>query len=462
MAPLEGVKKGGSIEEVALCNSQGKLIFGRYSDAEMLTQLKKLALDPCDSNVSRQGIRPLWNQMLRVRDVMALADNDCSWKKRKLQQFLKDQLRSAPGLPAEKFNQKSKSKLRRGQGHFSHASGISCLLNSVNSAKSSRQKNFSSSHNAYSLLAFEDNFQEQLSSEFSLQNDAKDFGPTSKDLSSLVDSDESVNGSDLMSRDNRTPSVASLLTLDDAIHNSSLLSVRGSRSRSLQPPRQSFRLLNFIGDHLQRFVIPVGPRFQAEVPDWTEPADKDDINSKAIDSEDSRWLGTLVWPIEIGNMEVSSRPIGKGRPHSCSCRSPGTTNCVNRHILEERLILQCDLGPAFFSWKFDEMGEQVSKAWSSKEKAAFESLVKRKPEPSGKNFLKHAVKSLPQKTGKTIINYYFNVFIPRQLSVQNRSSNNLVNISDDFADDINDTGMHKGSEGQRPEGLKSRYLCRPI
>lgn len=79
MAPLEGVKEGGSMEEVALCNSPGKLIFGRYSDAEMVAQLKKLALDPCDSNVSHQGIRPLWNQMLRVRDVMALADNDCSW-----------------------------------------------------------------------------------------------------------------------------------------------------------------------------------------------------------------------------------------------------------------------------------------------------------------------------------------------------------------------------------------------
>ncbi|XP_060202240.1 uncharacterized protein LOC132630696 isoform X2 [Lycium barbarum] len=374
----------------------------------MLAQLKELALDPCNSNVSHQKVRPLWNQMLKVRDAMALANNDISWRKRKLQQFVKGQLRSPPGLPAEKSNQKSKSKLSR--GHFSHASGISCLLNSVNTAKSSDRETFLSSDSACSLLTFVDNIQEQLPSEFSLHNDGIDFGP--KGFSSLVDSDESVTGSDLVSHDNRTASVASLLTLDDAAHNSSLLFVKGSRSRPLQPLCQSPRLLNFIGDHLQRFVIPVGPRFQADVPDWTVPA--------------------------------------------------GTTVCVKRHVSEERRLLQCELGPAFFSWKFDEMGEQVSKAWSFKEAATFESLVKRKPQLNGKSFLNNALKSLPQKNGKTIINYYFNVFIPRQLSLQNRSSNKLVNISDDIADDINDICLHKGSKGQKPQGLKSQYLRRPI
>lgn len=440
MAALEVVKEGGSVDE-----EQGKLVFGSYSDAEMLAQLKRLALYPCNS-LLRQKDGPLWNQMLRVRDAMTLSDNGISWRKRKLQQFVKDQLRS-PGLPAEKSNQKIASKLSR--RHVSHASSISCLLDSANSTKS-----------ACSSLTIADNIQEQLSTEFSLHNDATDFGP--KVLSSLVDSDESVNGSDLLSRDNWTPSVVSLETLDDAVHNSSLSSMKGSRSRPLQPPRQSSRLQNFIGDHLQRFVIPVGPRFQADVPDWTVPADKDNSNSEASNSEDSRWLGTKVWPIEIGNMKVSSRVIGTGRPHSCSCRSPGTAACVKRHVSEERLILQRGLGPAFLGWKFDEMGEQASKAWSSKEEATFESLVKRKQQLNGKKFLKHALKSLPQKTNKTIVNYYYNVFIPRQLSLQNRSSNKLANISDDIADDINDTYLHKRSETQKPEGVKSKYLRRLI
>ncbi|CAN4106078.1 unnamed protein product [Withania somnifera] len=423
----------------------------------MLAKLKILALDPCDPNVSCQKSRPLWNQMLKVRDVMALSDNDISWRKRKLQQFVKDQLRS-PGLPAEKSNQKNASKLSR--RHFSHASSISCLVDSVNSAKRSDQKVFLSSHSACSSLTFADNIHERLPSEFSLHNDATEFGP--KGFSSLVDSDESVNGSDLLSRDNRTPSVASLETLDDVVHNSSLISVKGSRSRPLQSPRQSSRLLNFIGDHLQRFVIPVGPHFQADVPDWTVSADKDSTNYEASNPENSRWLGTRVWPVEIGNMKVSSRAIGKGGPHSCSCRSPGTAVCVKRHISEERLILQRELDPAFFSWKFDEMGEQASKAWSSKEEAIFESLVKRKPQLNGKNFLKHAIKSLPQKTRKTIMSYYFNAFIPRQLSLQNRSPIKLLNISDDIADDINDKYLHKRSECQRPESLKRQHLRRLI
>lgn len=450
MAALEGVKEAGSVDE-----ERGKLVFGRYSDAEMLAQLKRLSLYPCNSAL-RQKDPPLWNQMLRVRDAMTISDNGISWRKRKLQQFVKDQLRS-PGLPAEKSNQITASKLRR--RHVSHASSISCLLDSANSTKSSDQKVLLSSQSACSSLTFADNIQEQLSSESSLLNDATDLGP--KVLSSLVDSDESVNGSDLLSRDNWTPSTVSLETLDDAVHNSSFSSVKGSKSRPLQPPRQSSRLQNFIGDHLQRFVIPVGPRFQADVPDWTVPAEKDNSNYEASNSENSRWLGTKVWPIEIGNMKVSSRVIGKGRPHSCSCRSPGTAVCIKRHVSDERLILQCDLGPAFVDWKFDEMGEQASKAWSSKEEATFESLVKRK-QLHGKKFLKHALKSLPQKTSKTIANYYFNVFIPRQLSLQNRSSNKLVNINDAIAADINDTCLCKQSEGQKPEDGKSHYLRRLV
>lgn len=450
MAALEGVKEAGSVDE-----ERGKLVFGRYSDAEMLAQLKRLALYPCNSAV-RQKDPPLWNQMLRVRDAMTISDNGISWRKRKLQQFVKDQLKS-PGLPAEKSNKITASKLRR--RHVSHASSISCLPDSANSTKSSDHKVLLSSQSACSSLTFADNIQEQLSSESSLHNDATELGP--KVLSSLVDSDESVNGSDLLSRDNWAPSVVSVETLDDAVHNSNFSSVKGSRSSPLQPPRQSSRLQNFIGDHLQRFVIPVGPRFQADVPDWTVPADKDNSNYEASNSENSRWLGTKVWPIEIGNMKVSSRVIGKGRPHSCSCRSPGTAVCIKRHVSDERLILQCDLGPAFVDWKFDEMGEQASKAWSSKEEATFESLVKRK-QLHGRKFLMHALQSLPQKTSKTIANYYFNVFIPRQLSLQNRSSNKLVNINDDITADINDTCLRKQSEGEKPEGGKSRYLRRLV
>lgn len=66
-------KEGGSVTE-----EQGKLVFGRYSDAEVLARLKRLALDPCDS-VTHQKATPLWNQMLKVREAMTLSDSDISW-----------------------------------------------------------------------------------------------------------------------------------------------------------------------------------------------------------------------------------------------------------------------------------------------------------------------------------------------------------------------------------------------
>lgn len=50
----------------------GKSVFGKYYDAEMITELKRLAVDPYNSRVSRDSIRPLWNQTLRLRKVMTL------------------------------------------------------------------------------------------------------------------------------------------------------------------------------------------------------------------------------------------------------------------------------------------------------------------------------------------------------------------------------------------------------
>ena len=73
MAALEGVKEGGSVNE-----EQRKSVFGRYSDAEMLAQLKRLALNPCASAL-RQIDPPLWNQMLKLRDAMTLSDKGIYW-----------------------------------------------------------------------------------------------------------------------------------------------------------------------------------------------------------------------------------------------------------------------------------------------------------------------------------------------------------------------------------------------
>ncbi|GAA0155305.1 hypothetical protein LIER_13064 [Lithospermum erythrorhizon] len=54
--------------------NEEKSVFGRYSNAEMLVQLKRLAQNPCDAEFSHDKILPLFNQSLFMRRVMALCD----------------------------------------------------------------------------------------------------------------------------------------------------------------------------------------------------------------------------------------------------------------------------------------------------------------------------------------------------------------------------------------------------
>ncbi|WJX82072.1 hypothetical protein P8452_64879 [Trifolium repens] len=55
-------------------------------------------------------------------------------------------------------------------------------------------------------------------------------------------------------------------------------------------------LKNFLpsrGNHLSRPVIPIGPRFQAEVPKWEATT-----NIKQYNNDDClKWLGTQIWPM---------------------------------------------------------------------------------------------------------------------------------------------------------------------
>ncbi|KAK1354515.1 AT-rich interactive domain-containing protein 2-like [Heracleum sosnowskyi] len=218
--------------------------------------------------------------------------------------------------------------------------------------------------------------------------------------------------------------------MEDSSNSSNLEESRYDGSVS-----QLNRSVKFLDDQFERMAVPVGHHFQANVPEWNGPSgDVSVIGGFDI----SRWLGTKVWPIERQNVKATSRAVGKGRPSSCSCASPGSTNCVRHHILEKRRayilekrrLLQSDLGPLFHIWKFDEMGEEVSKSWTVKEQECFDLIAKRKP-----NFLQNAMKAFPFKSKEDITSYYFNVFIPRLMSSQTRSLPKEVDID---IDDVND------------------------
>ncbi|KAL5061041.1 hypothetical protein RYX36_032645, partial [Vicia faba] len=79
-----------------------------------------------------------------------------------------------------------------------------------------------------------------------------------------------------------------------------------SRKKFL-PPRSN---------HLPRPFIPIGPRFQAEVPKWEVST-----NINQYDNDDClKWLGTQIWPIPCLSRN-NAKIFEKGRPDSSSCEN---------------------------------------------------------------------------------------------------------------------------------------------
>lgn len=199
------------------------------------------------------------------------------------------------------------------------------------------------------------------------------------------------------------------------------------KKRNLQSPQKSVDWLEYINGCLPGLVIPLGPRFQADVPEWTGASNDQYVNG---DLDSSRWLGTKTWVLQDDSTDSGGK-IGKGRPDYCSCSSAGSPQCVKLHISEARARLQSDLGPAFKSWKFDEMGEDVGKSWTSKQKKRFDNLVRSNPLSQGKSFLQPAVSSFPSKTRKYIVSYYINVYVPKRISMLTRSGCKVLDSDDD-------------------------------
>lgn len=425
---------------------QGKLLFGSYSDTEIVLWLKALALDPCKPGASQESNQKLRDQILNVRKVMLMTSTQFPQRKRKLEQYFKGKTATNSGSTSEKYNQQNCTKLSR--AHISVASSTSCLLNSADSTDSLNWQFLQNPGSSGSLLVSENSSRgKQVATNLSFLDNAVDFCPTTiKYSSSLIDSDESVNGSNPQTPPNFTLHGPPLMDADDTVHS--------SYSSSLEEPKQ----LNF-----RRMPIPIGPRFQAEVPDWIEPVKKGKLYGVEGVSEDSRWLGTRVWPVGGGSTNISLEEIGKGRPDSCSCFSPGSSDCIKHHIIENRLRLRSELGPAFSSWKIYEMGEVVSNSWTCNERKSFDSLVQLKQVNGETNYWKKANKCFPSRSKKSILSYYFNVFIPRRMKLQIKSCSKQVDSDDEEIEDAN----HKESEGlckaksdrlSKSNDVKTRYL----
>lgn len=184
----------------------------------------------------------------------------------------------------------------------------------------------------------------------------------------------------------------------------------------------------------RQFDIPVGDGFQACVPEWT---------GEGMES-DPKWIGTQVWPPTDGNRflpETNSVPRRKLDP--CGCPVPGSVNCVRFHTAENRMKVKLEVGKAFFYWGFHEMGEEVSLHWTKKEEKRFKSIMISDPPSKNESFWIQFPDCFRKKTRKDLVSYFWNVFMIRRRSYQNRVTPRNVD-----SDDESEFGSVSGRYGE--------------
>jgi len=140
--------------------------------------------------------------------------------------------------------------------------------------------------------------------------------------------------------------------------------------------RSQGTLLKLGHGELPRKHIPIGPTFQADIPDWKDPTNKEDVSDENVELNNSRWLGTQIWPIEGDDTQSRKELIGKRKAFSCKCTAQGSVERARFHVNMVRLHLNSELGPAFFSLGFADMGEEVSRTWTQEEQMKFDDLVR--------------------------------------------------------------------------------------
>ncbi|KAL1192145.1 AT-rich interactive domain-containing protein 1 [Cardamine amara subsp. amara] len=157
----------------------------------------------------------------------------------------------------------------------------------------------------------------------------------------------------------------------------------------------------------------VGSEFQAEVPEWIETTSE----------SDSKWLGTRIWPLSKernnNNLLIERDRIGQGRQDPCGCHNPGSIECVRFHITKKQEKLKLELGPAFYMWCCDIMGEGTLLYWTDLEQKKIKSLMTSPPTLSSAVF-DQAKLILSSKSRGKIVSYFYNVTLLQFRANQSR------------------------------------------
>ncbi|KAK7294643.1 hypothetical protein RJT34_17533 [Clitoria ternatea] len=357
----------------------------------------------------------------------------------------RDTLLWSEGLAFEPFNKKSSR-----QSHWNHMHKIHVPLNpNAKCPKRKRKSNkYTNGDKCASTLGLIT--KEKYGNQNDILNNVEQCSLSKQDYSHLSDSDESIEGS-------KSNKQGNLKNHPNDIGNGS--HCNNNIETSIKKTFESLVNEDLKDNHTLRAVIPIGPRFQAEVPKWDDTTNTRHHNS----DDDAKWLGIKLWPIPDINMQYNGNGIGEDNPYSCPCEFPGSVDCVKLHVSERRELLKLEIGTTFSSWRFDEMGEDVSKTWTLVDQEEFESLVKLNPLSSDTNFWKLAKKHFPSKSMRCMVNYYHNVYIPRRLSMETRSSCGGVDSDDDQDENYinkNRTSTGGGRILKGTIGRKMRQLWR--
>ncbi|KAH7278591.1 hypothetical protein KP509_38G047900 [Ceratopteris richardii] len=208
--------------------------------------------------------------------------------------------------------------------------------------------------------------------------------------------------------------------------------------KSFQPSAEYLKSMSealsigyLLNSNVTRKRIPIGAHFQAEIPPWTSKTLKSRKCFCKRQQSSEFLAGSCVWPCHGSHTVSHVSSVGKGRPLCCGCILPMSIECVNLHITQKRLKLKREIGDAFFSWGFDDMGESVSVCWTHPEERVFNMIVRSNLSSLGKNFWEELPKALPSKSMKQLVSYYFNVFTVRRRAVQNRITPDSIDSDDD-------------------------------
>lgn len=199
-------------------------------------------------------------------------------------------------------------------------------------------------------------------------------------------------------------------------------------------------------------AIPVLPRFQADLLNLT---------GNCQDPDGSKWLGKRIWPLQGSCNDPTQNNNKKNQKEeevngeesencTCTCQSPGSVECVNLHVAEERNRLKTELGPAFVEWEFDQIGEEAQSGWSQTEENRFEEMLKRKQLGNPEVLVQPYWKYFRNKDRKSLVSYLFNVYIPRKFSRGTRESCTDVCTDDDDEDDDNPSNS-ENLKSEKPE-----------